>query len=219
MGTCESFFRNTLSPQKSQKNKTSEHRISPKKNQGSNYFNTPIGSNHISINDLSSSNTSQSYLMFTSSNQNQKPSLLIYQNNSIQNSYLNGSSKLTHDSLSSGKEYIVDGKINNEIDNEQDQGFNHFMAQKEKDINAIIEENNENINSDNNNDKNSNKENNDNNSDKNKNKKDVNIYHHKINNKNRGNKKKTKKNKNLNKIIEQKKEAFPQGLPIPLDSS
>ena len=41
----------------------------------------------------------------------------------------------------------------------------------------------------------------------------------KINNKNRGNKKKTKKNKNLNKIIEQKKEAFPQGLPIPLDSS
>ena len=201
MGTCESFFRNTLSPQKSQKNKTSEHKISPKKNQGSNYFNTPIGSNHISINNLSSSNTSQSYLMFTSSNQNQKPSLLIYQNNSIQNSYLNGSSKLTHDSLSSGKEYIVDGKINNEIDNEQDQGFNHFMAQKEKDINAIIEENN------------------DNNSDKNKNKKDVNIYHHKINNKNRGNKKKTKKNKNLNKIIEQKKEAFPQGLPIPLDSS
>ena len=218
MGTCESFFRNTLSPQKSQKIKLPEKKISPKKNQGSNYFNTPIGSNHISINNLSNSNTSQSYLMFTSSNQNQKPSLLIYQNNSTQNSYLNGSSKLTHDSLSSGKEYIVDGKINNDIDN--DQGFNHFMAQKEKDINAIIEENNENINSDNNNDKNNNnKENHDNNSDKNKNKKDVNIYHNKINNKNRGNKKKTKKNKNLNKIIEQKKEAFPQGLPIPLDSS
>ena len=210
MGTCESLFRDKIySPEKTFTPKISSphNKVFSPKNLGSNYFHTPIGNNNISLNNYSNISTSQSYLTFTSNNQNQKPSLLVYQNMSTQNSYMNGSSKLNHDSMSSGQEYIVEGKLNNNI--EDDQGFNHFMQQKNKDIDAIIEENN-----------NNNNENEDmNNMNKNVIKKDVNVYHHKINGNNKSNKKKKKKNnKELNEIQELKNEDVSEGIPIPLDT-
>ena len=179
MGVCEGFNldENTSSKNKSKILSNKSENPSPFIT-GKNYFNAPIPGNS---NILNSNNMSQSTLYLGNTltgNPFQKPKKMVYNQNSFQTSYINGSSigmfgnsinkgsKAMHDSMSNScGEIIIDGQINPEI--KGDKNIEKFFGENDNIIDKEFEDENKDE----------------------KNKKDVNLYH-RINKNNNGNKQK-----------------------------